>query len=137
MIDESTELSQAREHLHTVDQSLSEPDADFHLEEGFYLLENIIERKASEATVATNLGETYFAKLLTSIERLLEPRDVPEPTLKHLMKLTQILGSSSFGQGVDMPSLIATIAGRYIDSVFEGYTPKDKNRAIAKLMDKL
>ncbi|MCZ6853227.1 MAG: hypothetical protein O7G86_04830, partial [Gammaproteobacteria bacterium] len=89
MIDESAELSRAREHLHAVDQALTSPDAGFHLEEGFYLLEDLVVRKAGDTAVASNLGETYFAKLFTSIQKVLEPRDVPEPMLKHLMKLTQ------------------------------------------------
>ena len=137
MIDESAELSRAREHLHAVDQAITSPVADFHLEEGFYLLEDIIVGNARDAAVATNLGETYFAKLLASIQQALEPRDVPEPMLKHLMKLTQTRGSSSFGKDVDVPALTATVARRYIDSVFEGYSPADKNRAIRGLMDKL
>ncbi len=137
MLHESAELARAREHLHTVDQSLASPKADFHLEEGIYLLEDIIVRKTRDARVATNIGEAYFAKLLASIQQALEPRDVPEPILKHLMKLTQILGASSFGNEVDVPSLTATVARRYIDSVFEGYSPADKKRAIKGLMDKL
>ncbi len=137
MIAESAELGQAREYLHAVDQSLGSADAGFHLEEGFNLLGDLIVRKASDAGVATNLGETYFAKLTTSIQRALEPRDVPEPMLKHLMQLTQTLSSFSFGKDVDIPALTAVIARRYIDSVFEGYSRADKNRAIQGLMDKL
>ncbi len=137
MIDESAQLSRAREHLHAVDQALASPVADFHLEEGFYLLEDIIVGNARDAAVATHLGETYFVKLLASIQQALEPRDVPEPMLKHLMKLSQTLGSSSFGKDVDVPALTAIIARRYIDSVFEGYSTADKNRAIRGLMDKL
>ena len=137
MIDESAQLSRAREHLHAVDQALASPAADFHLEEGFYLLEDIIVGNARDVAVATNLGETYFVKLLASIKQALEPRDVPEPMLKHLMKLTQTLGSCSFGKDVDVPALTAIIARRYIDSVFEGYSTADKNRAIRGLMDKL
>ncbi len=137
MIAESAELGQAREHLHAIDQSLGSADARFHLEEGFNLLEDLIVRKASDAGVATNLGETYFAKLTASIQRALEQRDVPEPMLKHLMKLTQTLSSFSFGKDVDIPALTAVIARRYIDSVFEGYSRADKNRAIQGLMEKL
>jgi len=137
MTAESAELGQAREHLHAIDQSLGSADARFHLEEGFNLLEDLIVRKASDAGVATNLGETYFAKLTASIQRALEQRDVPEPMLKHLMKLTQTLSSFSFGKDVDIPALTAVIARRYIDSVFEGYSRADKNRAIQGLMEKL
>ena len=137
MIDESTQLTRARAHLHAVDQALASTEADFHLEEGIYLLEDIIVRKMRDDTVATNLGETYLAKLLESIRRALEPRDVPEPMLKHLMKLTQILGASSFCTEVDVPSLTAAIARRYIDSVFEGYSPADKKRAIKGLLDRM
>ncbi|MCZ6641813.1 MAG: hypothetical protein O7F71_09585, partial [Gammaproteobacteria bacterium] len=61
----------------------------------------------------------------------------PEPMLKHLMKLTQLLSTFSFGKDVDVPALTAVIARRYIDSVFEGYSEADKNRAIQGLMDKL
>ncbi|MCH8141366.1 MAG: hypothetical protein IH908_07200 [Proteobacteria bacterium] len=64
MIDESAELSRAREHLHAVDQALASA-ADFHLEEGFYLLEDIIVGNARDAAVATNLGETYFRKVVS------------------------------------------------------------------------
>ncbi|MCZ6618371.1 MAG: hypothetical protein O7E57_09585 [Gammaproteobacteria bacterium] len=137
MIDEPAKLSKAREHLHLVEQTLVSPDAEFHLEEGFYLLEDIIEHKAGDAAVATTLGETYFTKLLAFIREELEPRDVPEPRLKHLMKLTQVLGNSSFGKDVDVPALTAKVARRYIDSVFEGYSPADKKRAIKGLMVKL
>ena len=137
MIEESNELNQARAHLQLVEASLSGEHADYHLEEGLYLLDDLVEGGTDEAVVARNLGAAYVAKLLGAIEQLLTPRDVPEPTLKHLMRLSQILSASQFAENHDVPTLTARIATRYIDSVFEGYKPEDKARAIAQLMEKL
>ena len=65
MIEESNELNQARAHLEAVQASLTAEHADYHLEEGLYLLDDLVVGGTGEADVARNLGAAYVETLST------------------------------------------------------------------------
>jgi len=137
MISESRQLTEARRRLFSVEQHLLSGDAELHLEEGLLLLEEISRGKTREKTIATNLGTTYAAKLKAAIERALSPKDVPQPALRHLMRLSEVLGASRFVSGLDVDSLTAIIGRRFIDSAFEGYSAEEKQLAIDRLLARM
>jgi hypothetical protein len=137
---ETEDLTSARRHLREVESAFPSIDAEFHLDEGLALLELIAaDGNPKEQGIAESIGTTYLDRFAARIVAALSAPDVPEPHLKHLMRMSQILGRCRFAasSGADLRALTGDIAGRYIDALFEGYTKEEKDREIRRLMKKL
>lgn len=129
-------LSAARRHLRSAELELAAEAAQVHAEEGLALLESICEDGSGEQRrVARNLGTTYVNSLAAGIVAASRPRDVPQPTLKHLMRMSQILHRSAFAANAthDLAALTGSLADRYIDALLEGYSPAEKQQLLEKL----
>jgi hypothetical protein len=140
VVDESEDLASARRHLREVESAFRSVDAEFHLDEGLALLEMIAaDGTSTEQGVASSIGTTYLDRFAARIVESLAAHDVPEPHLKHLMRMSQILSRCRFAasSATDLRSLTGDIAGRYIDALFEGYTKEEKDREIRRLMKQL
>ncbi|HEY5569693.1 MAG TPA: hypothetical protein VIM81_20900 [Gammaproteobacteria bacterium] len=140
MVAESEDLTSARRHLREVESGFRSIDAEFHLDEGLALLEIIAaDGSPKEQNIANTIGTTYLDRFAARIVESLSALDVPEPHLKHLMRMSQILSRCRFAPScaTDLRSLAGDIAGRYIDALFEGYTKDEKDREIRRLMKKL
>jgi len=134
---ESESLRSARQHLRAVEAAFTSPEAALQLESGLDLLEATA--GSDEWQTAASLGRTYTERFASLIAARIEARDVPEPELKHLLKISRILGRSTFADAgrVDIPALTIDVANRFIDAMFEGYPPEEKQRELERIRNLL
>lgn len=154
MARESVQLNTARRHLRHAEAAFDAADAERDLEAGLGLLESIVAaddpsgRRSSSASkrnvqpeheTAARLGVTYIDRFAARIDAALEARDVPEPQLKHLLRLCQPMARSEFADraATDLAALTAAVAERLLDALFEGYSPEEKERELRRLTTQL
>ncbi len=135
--DGAGDLREARQHLAAAEQALLSVDSSYHMDEGFFLLDSILEEGGHASEVALNLANTYFKKYLDVLEGLLAPKDVPEPTLQRVLKLLQTMEATTFAASYSVESLRVAVARRLVDSYYEGYSEEEKSREIKRLMDQI
>jgi hypothetical protein len=151
---ESARLTAARRHLRRVELAFEAADAERELQASLDLLEVIVAAEdpardrssnnskralQTERETAARLGVTYVDRFAARIGTALEARDVPEPRLKHFLRLSQLLARSEFADrsATDLAALTVTIAERFLDALFEGYSPEEKEREIRRLTAQL
>lgn len=137
MSNESSRLAQARKHLHVVEADFLTDTSDYHIDEGFGLLEAIAHEGGAEAAIARNLGVAYFSRLRRLLVDALSQATVTEPALKSLLRVSQALERSEFASESDLASLRKTAARRLLDKYFEGYSGEEKERKLQQLLERL
>lgn len=137
MLNESAALKAARNHLDRADANLAGAEAELHLVEGLDALEAIVADDTAEARIAANVGLTYVDKARRGLQAALAPRDVPEPVLKRLLRLSQRVDACLFAEHSTVASSTADIARRHIDALLEGYPEADRERLIQTALDRL
>ncbi|MGI9302278.1 MAG: hypothetical protein ACR2RB_06160 [Gammaproteobacteria bacterium] len=137
MTAKSRQLAEAREHLGAAEADFLGVDCDYHIDEGFGLLETLVDAGAADAAIACNVGATYFERLRRLLVSALSPTAIPEPTLKQLLRLAQALESTDFAGNSDMESLRKDVARRLLDKYLVGYSSEEKERQIQLLMERL
>ena len=137
MVGESPQLTEAREHLAAAEADFLAADSDYHIDEGFGLLEALIGAGAADAAIAHKLGMTYFERLRQLLVDALLQTAIPETTLKRLLRLAQALEFSKFARESDVASLRTDAARRLLDKYFAGYSSEEKERQMQQLMERL
>ena len=132
---ESHDLQKARAHLNSV--NLLNRDAEYHIDEGFFTLEEIAGGDTPEKARAGNLGRTYMQRFRAAVEKKLAEKHVPEPDLEALLRSVTALEASAFASGFDTERLRLRIASRLIDSYFQGYSEAERSAEIRRLMDRI
>lgn len=132
---EPAELRAARERLSRGEAGYRSVAGLHHLVQGFAMLEEVMARNiAGQRALACNMASTYCAKIVASIQQLLE-RDpaVPEPELEHLFKVVLALDETDVDLPAEARAVKIEIARRLIDCYYEGYSPEQKQAAIEQL----
>lgn len=127
------DLQQAKDHLNKVNP-LSR-DAEYHIDQGFFVLEEIADGDSRHKSNATNLARTYMSRFHTTIREKLGEQHIPEPDLKSLLLAVIALEATRFASDFEMEPLRLEIASRLIDSYFQGYTERERSEAVQELMD--
>ena len=131
-------LTDARTHLSAAEDSFLGDQCEYHIDEGFALLEELISDAGEHEKVANNLGTAYFARMREMfVSALSDGSNATTPTLKRLLGIAHALERTAFSRGTDIGELRRRTASSLLTKHFDGYSDEEKQRMTEKLLRKL
>ncbi len=133
---EPKELIDARRHLSRAEAALFSKDAVTELEDGLDLLQDLAESGAKPVrALARTIAKTYASKCYDAIRTsLASDRNVPEPTLEHLLRIVLVFDEADADLPDDARDVKIALGRTLLNRYLEGHAPEEKRTALAELM---
>ena len=126
-------LQVARDALAKFEQNFGTDSALGFLAEGLDVLDEVANENSSDSEIARQIGRTYFDKACSLIASRLSSASETEPTLEAYINILREFEGYEFCEGEKLSGLKVESFIQWFNSIYQGYTPAEKNQIIEQI----